>query len=226
MSKYFVPFLLAAVGFVMVTLTQLMPLLDWEIDVETVGFSHSCEFDMPSHCSTRLGESLRNKRTVLDLITPWYFSYQSTDVVVELSPSDASVNRFWSRTSQKLSISLVCLETLVTLAALGYVPYMAHYSEGRSCLGVIWIGLIGMGVCLASGILLTAFAPVTSAPPLFWEEGYCTGSLFVRASLLRLHWETIAVLIMGLMLQTLAAVLVVRGLLKAHGLLHSFRMEP
>lgn len=107
MSKHFVPFLLAAVGFVMVTLTQLMPFLDWEIDVETVGLSHSCEFDTPSHCSTRLGESLRNKRTVLDLITPWHFSYQNTDVVVELSPPEASIDYFWSHKVQKLISSLV-----------------------------------------------------------------------------------------------------------------------
>lgn len=101
---------------------------------------------------------------------------------------------------------------------------MAQYSEGGSCLEVIWIGFISSGVCIASVMLLTAFGPVTSAPPLFWEGGDCTGSLIVHAPFLRFHWETIAVLIVGLVLQVSAIVFMVRGLLKAHGLQHSFRV--
>ncbi len=202
MQRSLIPIILASLGFTLFVASNAMPLFDWKIDVIVSDFPHtySVQINLPPWITTRLGESLE----------------KSSHIFREIKVSDGenvctNIESFGlniARSSQEKfleSISLLItpwfsLGGFIEIVLSGvYIWWVMLSVEHGSISNAIVPTMIGVGLLVVVCLLVTMMAPFDPIGVMpFTPEHTCTGKLAFHASLSKIHYETLTIMLAGI----------------------------
>jgi hypothetical protein len=188
MFRSFIPFILASLGFTMISWATKMPLFEWQFSKIVTDFSSACDGSLPSQWTTRFGESLdvRNKPSLS----------KDLNIIVSRSSTDESFDRL----TRGLYNSRPLLFTGVMLS-IGYMWWLLlRDKQGRaSHVGVaLLFSILAVFICLLLSQVVRLAGPAVGQIPYYSEIRHCRGAITFNATLLKIHYETLLVLLVSI----------------------------
>lgn len=185
MFRSFIPFILASLGFALISWATKMPLFDWQFSEIVTDYSSTCDSALTSHWTTRFGEDLdaRNRPSVLE----------NLNITVKRSWSDETLDR--------ISLSLYNGRLLVffgVMLSIGYMWWFLLQGEQNRIPHIVMAVLFTV-VAVFIFFLLTQVVrlagPAVGQIPYYYEIRHCQGAIAFYASLSNIHYVTLLVLL-------------------------------
>jgi hypothetical protein len=197
MLRSFIPFVLATLGFIMLSWADRMPLFRWQVSEIVTDFSSTCDFKLPSSpWTTRWGESLDLRGR------PYHL--ENLKVVVKRSQTNEVLDRvsltLYNNTSWLFGWSLV-----EVVASISYIwVFLLQDKQNRVSHALMAAFLTGMAVficLLLSQVHIVSLAgPTVGWAPYYFREN-CHGTITFSARLLKIYYETPAILFAGILME-------------------------
>lgn len=223
MHRSLIPFVLVIFGIFCVAIATTLPLLEWEVHVQTADFPATSRVNIAaSPWTTYFAESLADPSTVLRRITVWdaqklCINEEKTFGLTIARTEPASFSETLLLNLGRTTSWFIALGLLSLLPAAIYIGWVMLGLERRPLAEAVLTGLIGIGFLIIAVILLALAAPTPSTPPFSEPLGgtttNCQGTFSLQISLLRIHYATPLVLLTGVVAALGAWGLILRQIL-------------
>jgi hypothetical protein len=203
MQRSLLPNVLASLGLFLIFLVSVMPLFEWKINKEVADFPPTYDvYFSPSPWATKLGESLDSKSYIF---RQQVLVSENHNFCINEKDFNLSVARLSSEKALE-SISLYLHKNIswLELCSFGIIIFSGIYIWWIT----IWIDHRPISEAITStiiSIILFALliATLMIVQPLlardyFMVSDNCIGTLKLSASLLKIHYETLIVIIAGI----------------------------
>jgi len=193
--RSFIPFILATLGFIMLSWADRMPLFKWQISEITTDVSSPCDFKPPSPWTTRWGESLDLRGRPNHV--------ENLNVVVRRSRTDEILDRV-SLTLYNNTSWLFVWSSIEVILSIIYIWWFLLQGKQDSAfhlvMAVFLTGIAGL-MCL---LLAQAHTISLAGPAVGWAHYIgkdCPGTITFSAGLLKIYYETPAILFAGILME-------------------------
>ncbi len=192
--RSFIPFVLATLGFIMLSWADRMPLFKWQISEVVTDGSSTCDFKPSSPWTTRWGESLDLKGR------PNYV--ENLNVVVSRSRTDKILDRvsltLYNNTSWLFVWSLI--EVILSIIYIWW--FLLQDKQNRAphlVMAILLTGMAGLICLLLAGTHTVSLA----GPAVGWAYigKDCLGTITFSARLLKMYYETPVILFAGILME-------------------------
>ena len=200
MFRSFIPFILASLGFTLISWTVKMPLFEWQFNEIVTNFSSACDGTLPSQWTTRFGEDLqaRNRPSLLE----------NLNIVVSRSWTDESLDH--------ISLSLYKGRPLLFIGVMLSIIYMWWYllQDKQDRVPHVVIAVLftafAVGICILLSQVVRLAGPAVGQIPYYYEIWDCHGTMTFSARLSKVHYETVIVLLASILSVVGALVVMLR----------------
>lgn len=202
MFRSFIPFILASLGLTMISWAGRTPLFEWQLSQINTDFSSSCEGNLPSHWTTRFGESLEVRSSLLG----------NLNLVVRRSWTDETLDR--------LSLGLYDSSQWLFVGTILSMIYMWWFllqdKQGRAShiVAVVFFTIIAVFMYFLLSQVVMVAGPAIGRLPYYFGIRDCHGTLTFTARLSKINCETLIVLFAGILLELGAIGVMVRQIAK------------
>jgi hypothetical protein len=186
MLRSFIPFILASLGFTLISWATKVPLFEWQFSEIVTDFSSACDGTLPSRWTTRIGEDLeaKNRPSIL----------ANLNIVVR---------RHWlDETLHRISLSLYDGRPLFFIGVLLSISYMWWFlfqdkqEKARPIVMAVFLTLLAVIVCVfLSQAVIRHAGPAVGQIPYYYDIRHCYGAITFLARLSKVHYETLIVLL-------------------------------
>ena len=204
MQRSFFPFILASIAFVLIVLVRSMPLFEWSISDFTADIPPTYEvFVLPSPWLARLGESLEDDTYVFGNVLINFDKKQCNkedlSFVVNRSPRDKLFDQMWLNNNKNISLLSLWIWIGIILSGIHILWYTVWSRQGGvlTAFALTIIAVILFGNTLE---ILRILAPFPFARYL-GVVGCEYGTVTFNATLVKIHYQTLITLVIGLFLE-------------------------
>ena len=183
MFRIFIPFILAILDLTMISWATRMSLFEWQLSEITTDFSSACDGNLPSHWTTRFGESLevRDKSSLL----------KNLNVVLRRSRHDEILDR--------ISLGLYNNRLWLYIGVILSIVYMWWFllrnkqNKFSHTVMAVFLTAIAVGMWFLLSQVVRLAGPAIGGFP-YSEIWDCPGTITFSARLSKIHYETLIVL--------------------------------
>jgi hypothetical protein len=205
MFRSIIPFLLASLGFALISWATGMSLFEWQFSDIVTDFSSPCNGALPSHWTTRLGEDLeaRDKPLIIEHLI----------IVVKRSWIHETLGRM-SLSYQFSSPYLF----IVVMLSISYMWWFLFQDKQNRIFHVVMAVFLTVVIVIFTCYLLLPFVTIVTPPvgsiTYYYEIWKCDGAITISARLSKVHYETFLVILAGILSEVGAFVVIVRQIRK------------
>jgi hypothetical protein len=186
MLRSFIPFVLASLGFTMILWADRSPLFNWQTSEIVADVSSVCDFDLPTDLTTRLGESFEARKT------------DGLKIVVIRSRTDDLLNRV-SLVVDKF-VPWLSAGVLLSISYLWQSPLQNRQNRASQIIMAFVLTAAAVFICFFLSQLVRSAGPAVGWQ-LYHFGDSCQGTITFNAKLLKVYYETPALLFAGIMMQ-------------------------
>lgn len=184
MFRSLIPFILASLGLFMISLATKMPLFEWQLSEIVTDFSSACDGNLPSHWTTRFGESLevRDKSSLL----------KNLDIVLTRSQNDETLDRILLVLYNNRS--WLFIGVILSIIYMWWFLLRNKQDRVSHTVMAVFFTAIAVGMCFLLSQMVRLAGPAIGWIPYYSEIWDCHGTITFSARLSKIHYETLIVL--------------------------------
>ena len=186
MLRNFIPFVLASLGFAMILWADRSPLFNWQTSKIVADVSSACDFELPTYLTTRLGESFEERKT------------DGLKIVVIRSRTDDLLNRV-SLVVDKF-VPWLSAGVILSISYLWQFPLQGRQNRVSHIVIAFVLTAAAVFICFFLSQVVRSAGPAVGWQLYHFGEN-CQGTITFSAKLLKMYYETPALLFAGTMME-------------------------
>ena len=218
MQRALLPNVLASLGLVFILLATVMPLFKWDISTVNKDFPPAYELHLkPSPWTTKLGESLDDNYFFKNVRVTTANAICTNDedfLDIQRSPNERSLELMAVNANGNVPWLISSSFIVVILSGI-YIWWLLVWHDQHpisSAIAPIVISVVFFCLLIA---VLRLVGPRLSAPQYLMISDQCQGALTLNARLSKIHYETLIILILGILGELSALGIMLRQFIRA-----------
>jgi hypothetical protein len=218
MQRAFLPNVLASLGLILILLATVLPLFEWEIEMNADFSSSYKVHSEPSPWTTKLGESLDDSsyifKRVQVLVGEAICTNDEEFIGILRSQKEKSLESI-SVKIDKYTASLIGWSFITVILSGVFIWWFIVWQDHRPISSAIAPMLLSVVfICLLIGVLRLV-DPRVSGPHYLMISDQCQGSLILDVKLSKLHFEMPMIMFLGILGELSALGIMLRQFIRA-----------